>query len=410
MPSGTSERGLERRVCTILAGHACDPPASKTVGDPPVGYGGGGWSAGNPHDYLAEYCVDLVQLAQFLHDTQPEVAARLALYEDGPTRRKFLARLQGEISKRGTIDLLCHGIKHDARDLELFYGTPSPANPQAQMRFALNRFTVTRQMRYSRQEIQRALDLVLFSNGGAQTVEQRELLCLHRHLQSQGARDLWQPHHAERRQHQLPTLPHLQHETGHPGGLHPQCARPLHPRRQLLQTHQNGAQVYSAAQVEAFVRRYLSGSERDQLDPILIEKRAMQQLMLTDEDGIIEPIPSSGSSGRSEPELNPISSIIRAFNELYGNTTWHDSDRVRQLLAQTIPARVAQDPAYQNAQRNFDKENARIEHDKALQRIMVSIMQDDTQLFKLFMDDEGFKRWLTDAIFAMTYGEGAAAA
>ena len=154
MTTDTSERGLERRICTVLAGHPCDPPGAGTVGEPTVGYGGVGWSGGNPHDYDREYCVDLVQLAAFLRATQPEVADSLALDEDSPTRRKFLARLQGEISKRSTIDVLRHGIKHGAHDLDLFYGTPSAENPKAKALFEQNRFTVTRQLRYSRDETQ----------------------------------------------------------------------------------------------------------------------------------------------------------------------------------------------------------------------------------------------------------------
>ena len=165
MTTDTSERGLERLICTALTGHPCDPPKEGTVGEPPAGYGGVGWSCGNPHDYDREYCVDLVQLAAFLRATQPEVAGVLALDEEGPTRRKFLARLQGEISKRGTIDVLRHGIKHGAHHLDLFYGTPSPGNVKAQERYAANRFSVTRQLRYSRDETQLALDLGLFING-----------------------------------------------------------------------------------------------------------------------------------------------------------------------------------------------------------------------------------------------------
>jgi type I restriction enzyme, R subunit len=161
----TSERGLERLICTALAGHPCDPPRAGTVGEPPVGYGGVGWSGGNPHDYNREYCVDLVQLTAFLRDTQPEIAEALALDEDGPTRRKFLARLQGEISKHGTIDVLRHGIRHRAHDLDLFYGTPSAENAPAGARFEQNRFTVTRQLKYSRDETQLALDMGLFING-----------------------------------------------------------------------------------------------------------------------------------------------------------------------------------------------------------------------------------------------------
>ncbi len=109
--------------------------------------------------------MDLAQLSAFLRETQPEVADALDLGQDGPTRRKFLARLQGEITKRGTIDVLRHGLKHGPHHLDLFYGTPSPGNAKASERYAQNRFSVTRQLRYSRDETQRALDLGLFING-----------------------------------------------------------------------------------------------------------------------------------------------------------------------------------------------------------------------------------------------------
>ena len=165
MTTDTSERGLERLICMALTGHPCDPPPASTVADPPSSYGGVGWTGGNFHDYDREYCVDLVQLAAFLRCTQPESAGLLALSEDGPSRRKFLARLQGEISRRGTIEVLRHGIKHGAVHLDLFYGTPSSGNPQAQERFEQNRFTVTRQLRYSLDETRRALDIGLFING-----------------------------------------------------------------------------------------------------------------------------------------------------------------------------------------------------------------------------------------------------
>ncbi len=162
----TSERGLERLICTALTGAPCDPGAGRpnAVHERPAAYSAG-WICGAPEDFDREYCVDLVQLSAFLRETQPEVAEALDLGQDGPTRRKFLARLQGEISKRGTIDVLRNGIKHGPHQLELFYGTPSPGNAQASERYAANRFTVTRQLRYSRDETQRALDLGLFING-----------------------------------------------------------------------------------------------------------------------------------------------------------------------------------------------------------------------------------------------------
>ncbi|MBI4880995.1 MAG: type I restriction endonuclease subunit R [Planctomycetes bacterium] len=169
MTTDTSERGLERLICTALTGSPCDPGGSGAgaageVTERPAVYGAG-WTCGAPADYDREYCVDLVQLTVFLRETQPEACEALDLGHDGPARRKFLARLQGEISKRGTIDVLRHGIKHGPHHLDLFYGTPSSGNPKAEERHAANRFSVTRQLRYSRDETQLALDLALFING-----------------------------------------------------------------------------------------------------------------------------------------------------------------------------------------------------------------------------------------------------
>ena len=124
-----------------------------------------GWIAGTNADYEREYAVDLTQLTAFLEATQEDVAAALALRTDGPARRKFLAQLQGEITRRGTIDVMRKGIGHGKHHVDLFYGTPSPENHKAVARHAANRFSITRQLRYSREETRRALDLALFING-----------------------------------------------------------------------------------------------------------------------------------------------------------------------------------------------------------------------------------------------------
>jgi len=81
MTSDTSEQGLERLIV-----------AQMTTPE-------GGWLSGDSTDYEREYCVDLAQLGGFLTGTQPAVAESLDLGTDGPTRRSFLARLQGEVTK-----------------------------------------------------------------------------------------------------------------------------------------------------------------------------------------------------------------------------------------------------------------------------------------------------------------------
>ena len=166
MTTDTTERGLETLICDELTGHRSasairDP---NLVGDRAAAFTAG-WIMGDPTDYNAEYCVDLGQLKGFLEDTQPEVAATLDLDSDSNTRRQFLARLQGEVNRRGTIDVLRNGIRHGPNSIVAMYGRPSEQNPTAREQYALNRFSVTRQLRYSRDNTQLALDLCLFING-----------------------------------------------------------------------------------------------------------------------------------------------------------------------------------------------------------------------------------------------------
>lgn len=58
--------------------------------------------------------------------------------------------------------------------------------------------------------------------------------------------------------------------------------------------------------------------------------------------------------------------------------------------------------------RDSDKENTRLEHDKAPPRVMCSVMKDDTELFKQFMDNDGLKRWMSGAVFRWAYDEAEA--
>jgi type I restriction enzyme R subunit len=141
------------------------------------------------------------------------------------------------------------------------------------------------------------------------------------------------------------------------------------------------------------------------MDSYRVEKRAAQEIQLADADAEIGPVPADGGGRKPEPELDRLSNILKTFNDQFGNITWADADRVRQLITEDIPQKVAADTAYQNAKKNSDKQNARIEHDKALARVIVGVMKDDTELFKQFSDNPEFKRWLADTIFGITYGQ-----
>lgn len=165
MTTDTSEKGLEGLIVRSMTGRIdlLSPPYVATETSTPVA-GGTGWILGDPKHYDRGACVDLVQFRGFVMATQPELVDKLSLETDTPTRRQFLARLEKEVGKRGAIDVLRKGVDHGPLHVDLFYGTPSPGNDKAAERFACNRFSVTRQLAYSRDETRRALDLGLFIN------------------------------------------------------------------------------------------------------------------------------------------------------------------------------------------------------------------------------------------------------
>jgi type I restriction enzyme R subunit len=133
------------------------------------------------------------------------------------------------------------------------------------------------------------------------------------------------------------------------------------------------------------------------------EVKAEMKIVLADANAEIEPVPTTGGGRKAEPELDRLSNIVRSFNEMWGGIEWNDKDKIRRVLTEELPATVAADKAYQNAMKNSDKHNARLEHDKALGRAMTDLVSDHTELFKQFSDNEGFRRWLTERIFELTF-------
>jgi len=139
------------------------------------------------------------------------------------------------------------------------------------------------------------------------------------------------------------------------------------------------------------------------MDSYRVEVKSSLKIVLPDQDAEIGPVPIGGGGGGGDPDLDKLSNIIKAFNDQFGNISWKDGDKIREVIAEEIPAKVGADVAYQNAMKNNDKKTARIEHDAALQRVMIELLADHTELFKQFSDNPSFKKWLGDTIFGATY-------
>jgi type I restriction enzyme R subunit len=247
-----------------------------------------------------------------------------------------------------------------------------------------------------------------------------------------------------------------------------------------LKTALDSAQVYTPEQVQQVVAKFLSGAERDTLDPILdacvvvysnsldedqqvdfkgkaktfcraydflssilpytnaeweklsillnllvpklpapkeedlskgileaidmdsyrVEKKAVMKIALADENAEIEPVPTEGGGKLGEPELDRLSNILKSFNERFG-TLFKDTDRVVKRIRDDIAPKVATDIAYQNAKENTPH-TARMAHDQALNNVMQALLKDDTDVYKQFVENEAFKRFVSDMVYRQT--------
>ncbi len=136
------------------------------------------------------------------------------------------------------------------------------------------------------------------------------------------------------------------------------------------------------------------------MDSYRVEKKAAMKLLLPDANAEIEPLPAGGGGRKPEPELDRLSNILKTFNEQFG-TLFTDADRVTKRIKDDIAPKVAADPAYQNAKQNTPNA-ARIELDAALMRVIGPLLKDDTEFYKQFVQNESFKRFVTDMVLQIT--------
>ena len=145
------------------------------------------------------------------------------------------------------------------------------------------------------------------------------------------------------------------------------------------------------------------------MDSYRVEKKALMKIALADTDAEIAPVPTEGGGRKPEPELDRLSNILKSFNESFG-TLFEDTDRIVKRIREDIAPRVAADKAFQNARENTPH-TARMAHDQALGKVMQILLKDDTQVYKQFVENESFRRFVGDMVYELTrQGPGASPA
>jgi type I restriction enzyme R subunit len=131
-------------------------------------------------------------------------------------------------------------------------------------------------------------------------------------------------------------------------------------------------------------------------------------IALENEDAIINPIPIPTDVGIPIPELENLSKILEEFNKICGGLgiKWtNDKAAQKQLLE--LPDIVKANVAYQDAMENSDKENSRIESDKATRNAIQGNSATGIEFYKAITEHPEFFKFVSDYVFSTTYNQTA---
>ena len=137
------------------------------------------------------------------------------------------------------------------------------------------------------------------------------------------------------------------------------------------------------------------------MDSYRMERKAAQSISLAEEDAEINPVLPGAGGGAHEAEMDRLSNIIAEFNKTWGGN-FSEPERVAEILNR-MPKQVLEDEAYRNAKMNSDRQNAQIEHDSAVRRLVTAMVRCQTELYKAYTGDADFREWLNGEMFRVTY-------
>ena len=136
------------------------------------------------------------------------------------------------------------------------------------------------------------------------------------------------------------------------------------------------------------------------MDSYRPSKQGTENISLVADPGYVAPIPVTVGGGKSQPELDSLENILKAFNQRFGDIDWTDKDKVNKFLTEQLPAEMKADKKVMDAiTTSPDKQNARISSDKKVEELMQQYLFTQTEIFKKFSTDQDFQRRYKEFVF-----------
>ena len=138
--------------------------------------------------------------------------------------------------------------------------------------------------------------------------------------------------------------------------------------------------------------------DRVDLESYRVEVKGNVELLSDRGVGEVEPNNPGAAHGKKDPEVELLSVIIDEFNTLWGGIRWTNADNVLNWIKRT-PETIAKDEKFSNAVRFAGEENARLECEAVMKRLVVESLKDSTEFYKQFKDNDAFRAWIMNRMF-----------
>lgn len=133
-------------------------------------------------------------------------------------------------------------------------------------------------------------------------------------------------------------------------------------------------------------------------DKYRIVKEEERAIELENKDTEVAPIPVGTGGGKPQPEMDALSSIVKDFNDTYGNIEWKNRDEVQRQIEE-LPSRIANSVDFVNAVRNGDKQVAQITFNDDIINIVAGMLEEKTEFVQTYFANPDFQNFVNARVF-----------
>lgn len=133
-------------------------------------------------------------------------------------------------------------------------------------------------------------------------------------------------------------------------------------------------------------------------DKYRIVKEEERQIVLENENAEVAPVPVGHGTGKSVPEMEALSTIVKDFNELFGNIDWKNRDEVQRQINE-LPARIASSVDFANAVKNGDSQVAQITFNDDMIAIVAAMLEEKTEFVQTYFGNKDFQNFVNARVY-----------